>query len=132
MCGILVHVCSLNLVHHYFYIYRVLGEIGSGNFGCVVKCVYNKSSSTKLEAAAKTLKEKYATMDKIKFLQEAAIMGQFHHNNIVQLYGVIVEGTPVSKLRETRGCGGGGGGGESFLHSSINGTVSSPLSISGQ
>lgn len=36
--------------------------------------------------------------DKINFLQEAAIMGQFHHPNIVQLYGVVLMGDPVSVL----------------------------------
>ena len=40
----------------------------------------------------KTLKEGAGKGDKIKFLQEAAIMGQFFHPNIVKLYGVVTEG----------------------------------------
>ncbi len=34
--------------------------------------------------------------DKVKFLQEAAIMGQFRHPNVVKLYGVVTVGEPVS------------------------------------
>ncbi len=76
---------------------RVHGELGSGNFGCVVKCTYNETGIDKQrDVAAKTLKESSETIEKIKFLQEAAIMGQFNHRNVVKLFGVIVSGTPVS------------------------------------
>ena len=34
--------------------------------------------------------------EKMKFLQEAAINGQFKHPNIVQLLGVVTVGEPVS------------------------------------
>ncbi len=34
--------------------------------------------------------------DKVKFLQEAAIMAQFKHHNVVTMYGVIKDGEPVS------------------------------------
>ena len=44
----------------------------------------------------KMLKEGSDHFDRVKFLQEAAIMGQFRHHNIVQLYGVITEGESVS------------------------------------
>ena len=37
--------------------------------------------------------------DRVKFLQEAAIMGQFKHANIVTMYGVVKEGEPVSIVR---------------------------------
>ena len=32
----------------------------------------------------------------VKFLQEAAIMGQFFHSNVVKLHGVVTVGEPVS------------------------------------
>ena len=48
-----------------------------------------------LQAAAKTLKDNSTLEDRSKFLQEAAIMGQFKHRNVVELYGVVAEGTPV-------------------------------------
>ena len=33
--------------------------------------------------------------DRLKLLQEAAIMGQFLHKNIVKLHGVVTVGDPV-------------------------------------
>ena len=48
--------------------------------------------------AVKTLQEGASEEDKVKFLQEAAIMGQFSHPNVVKLYGVVTEGEPVSVL----------------------------------
>ena len=33
--------------------------------------------------------------DRVKFLREAAIMGQFKHRNVVGLLGVVVTGNPV-------------------------------------
>ena len=47
----------------------------------------------------KTLKTGAAQMDKVKFLQEVAIMGQFQHNSVVKLYGVVLSGEPVSALQ---------------------------------
>ena len=34
--------------------------------------------------------------EKVKFLQEAAIMGQFRHPSVVKLMGVVTLGEPVS------------------------------------
>ena len=48
-----------------------------------------------MDVAIKTLKDDASEEDKVKFLQEAAIMGQFHHPNIVKLYGVVTVGEPV-------------------------------------
>ena len=50
----------------------------------------------KIEVAVKTLKEGAGEGDKVKFLQEAAIMGQFSHPNVVKLYGVVTEGISVN------------------------------------
>ncbi len=33
---------------------------------------------------------------KVKFLQEAAILGQFFHSNVIKLYGVATLSFPVS------------------------------------
>ena len=49
-----------------------------------------------MDVAIKTLKEESPEEEKVKFLQEAAIMGQFHHPNIVKLHGVVTVGEPVS------------------------------------
>ena len=46
--------------------------------------------------AVKTLKEGSEEEDRVKFLQEAAIMRQFKHPNVVEMYGVVTQGEPVS------------------------------------
>ena len=76
--------------------FRILGHLGSGQFGNVERGVW--LSKTEQEVALKTLKEGSRGQDKVKFLQEAAIMAQFKHPNIVTLYGVVSDKEPVSTL----------------------------------
>ena len=59
--------------------------------------MWNSPSGPK-HVAIKTLKGSAAEEEKVKFLQEAAINGQFHHPNVVKLYGVVTVGEPVSEL----------------------------------
>ena len=47
------------------------------------------------EVAVKMLQEGTSEQDTVRFLQEAAINGQFRHVNIVQLLGVVTVGKPV-------------------------------------
>ena len=53
-------------------------------------------SGTTKELAVKTLRAELPEEEKVRFLQEAAIMGQFSHPNVVKLYGVVTIGEPVS------------------------------------
>ena len=48
--------------------------------------------------AVKTMEDMLSEEDRVKFLQEAAIMGQFTHPNIVRLLGVINTDKPVSDI----------------------------------
>ena len=74
--------------------------MGSGQFGTVHKGEWLASEGgERIEVAVKTLKEGASEEDKVKFLQEAAIMGQFSHPNVIKLYGVVAEGEPVSSYR---------------------------------
>ena len=51
-----------------------------------------KPSPTKeVEVAIKTLNAESTTKDRVRFLQEAAIMCQFDHENVVKLYGVVTD-----------------------------------------
>ena len=76
---------------------RITEMIGSGQFGKVHQGEWTMpGSEDKVDVAVKTLKEGASEEDKVKFLQEAAIMGQFSHPNVVKLYGVVTEGEPVS------------------------------------
>ena len=43
----------------------------------------------KEEVAVKTMEDGANEGDRVKFLQEAAIMGQFDHPNIIKLIGVL-------------------------------------------
>ena len=46
--------------------------------------------------AVKVMKPSIAQGAKVKFIQEAAVMGQFFHPNVVKLHGVVTVGEPVS------------------------------------
>ena len=74
----------------------MLEKLGSGEFGEVSKGVWTKSREKNIDVAVKKLKPSATESDRVKFLQEAAIMGQFRHPNIVNLIGVVTIGNPVS------------------------------------
>ena len=73
----------------------ILEQLGSGEFGEVHKAVWSISGAKK-ELAVKTMRVELPEEEKVRFLQEAAIMGQFSHPNVVKLYGVVTVGEPVS------------------------------------
>ena len=50
--------------------------------------------------AVKTLTNEANANDRVKFLREAAINGQFHHQNVVRLHGVVTVGFPVLNLTD--------------------------------
>ena len=77
---------------------RVIKVIGSGQFGQVSKGSWIISDKNEVQCAIKTLHNGASEDDQVKFLQEAAINGQFHHPNVVQLLGVVTMGEPVSSL----------------------------------
>ena len=52
------------------------------------------------DVAVKMLKEGSPEEDTVKFLQEAAIHGQFWHPNVVKLMGVVTVGEPVSRINK--------------------------------
>ena len=67
--------------------------LGRGHFGVVFKGEWvmapGAEGGGKLDVAVKTLKHGVAVKDRIKLLQEAAIIGQFSHPNVVKLHGVV-------------------------------------------
>jgi serine/threonine protein kinase len=74
---------------------RILEQLGSGQFGEVCKALWTVNDLT-LELAVKMLIAGASEDDKVRFLQEAAIMGQFSHRNVIKLHGVVTVGEPVS------------------------------------
>ena len=51
-----------------------------------------------VEVAVKMLQAGTSEEDTVRFLQEAAINGQFRHPNIVQHIGVVTVGNPVGRV----------------------------------
>ncbi|XP_019849286.1 PREDICTED: uncharacterized protein LOC100642048 [Amphimedon queenslandica] len=74
---------------------QIIKELGSGQFGTVYEGMWLSKP-----VAIKTLKNSSVEQDKVKFLQEAAIMGQFHHPNIVKLHGMVTVGEPLMIVLE--------------------------------
>ena len=66
-------------------------KLGSGEFGTVHLGLWSNGSTDPVQVAVKTLNSQCSESDRVKFLREAAIMGQFVHNNVVQLHGVVTE-----------------------------------------
>ena len=71
--------------------------LGSGYFAIVNKAIWLKPDGEEEEVAVKVLSDKVDNEDKIKFLQEAALMGQFKHTNVLTLHGVVTTDTNVSR-----------------------------------
>ena len=72
-----------------------VGHLGSGQFGSVEEALWHWSK-TEVKVALKSLNGKLlGELDTIKFLQEAVLMAQFKHPNIVSLYGAVIIGKPV-------------------------------------
>ena len=77
--------------------FRQLGALGSGEFGAVYKGRWTYSEQV-LDVALKVLTNTSGKSNKVKFLQEAAIMSQFRHPNVIKLYGVVSNGDQVTLL----------------------------------
>ena len=70
-------------------------HLGSGEFGKVAHGLLNEN----VEVALKSLNTDANDKDKLRFIQEAAIMCQFDHENVIKLYGVVTE-APVMIVLE--------------------------------
>ena len=89
---------SLTHTHTYTPVFRIIRYLGSGQFGTVNLGRWQRKpeeGGEGLEVAVKMLKPLSKEEDKVKFLQEAAIMGQFLHPHVVKLHGVVTMGEPV-------------------------------------
>ncbi|XP_019854632.1 PREDICTED: tyrosine-protein kinase Src42A-like [Amphimedon queenslandica] len=79
---------------------KVTDYLGSGQFGTVNKGVWTTPTAGSVSVAIKTLNDNTSEDERVKFLQEAATMGQFHHPNVVKLHGVVTIGHPIMIVLE--------------------------------
>ena len=88
-------ICTTACTQYYL---RILKELGSGEFGTVTLGLLSSEHGDK-EVAIKVLNSPVDDDDKLRFFQEAAIMSQFNHQNVIKLYGIIVD-SPVMIVLE--------------------------------
>ena len=81
------------------YVCRVYGELGSGEIGVVTHGKWTASPQKEIEVALKMLNPDSNDKARLRFIQEAAIMCQFNHENVVKLYGVVTE-VPIMIVME--------------------------------
>lgn len=74
---------------------RITKHLGSGQFGSVDEGIWVNGSQEKY-IALKQLQHNSNSQDRVKFLQEAAIMAQFNHINVIKLLGMVQDGDNVS------------------------------------
>ncbi|XP_049920990.1 ephrin type-A receptor 2 isoform X2 [Epinephelus moara] len=65
--------------------------IGAGEFGEVYRGILKVPGRKDVAVAIKTLKPGYTEKQRQDFLSEASIMGQFSHQNIIRLEGVVTK-----------------------------------------
>ena len=75
---------------------KMLTKLGEGEFGEVYKAVLKTPTGTSQDVAVKVVKKGAPQEERLKLLQEAAILGQFRHRHVVSLFGVVTLGEPVS------------------------------------
>ena len=75
---------------------KMLTKLGEGEFGEVYKAVLKTPKRTSQDVAVKVVKKGAPKEERLKLLQEAAILGQFRHRHVVSLFGVVTLGEPVS------------------------------------
>ncbi len=73
---------------------RVIKFLDSGQFGNVYLGTWENREKT-IKVALKKLKGGASKTSRVKFLQEAVIMSQFDHSNVIKLLGVVLDDEPV-------------------------------------
>ena len=73
---------------------QLLEELGSGQFGVV----RHGKWKGRIDVAVKLMKE--GTMSERDFIEEAKVMTQLQHSNLVKLYGLCIEHRPICIVAE--------------------------------
>ncbi|XP_035218057.1 activated Cdc42 kinase-like [Stegodyphus dumicola] len=75
-------------------------ELGVGEFGVVQQGVWTNEDGERIQVAIKCLSEERMQKNHMEFLKEAAIMHTIDHENIVRLYGVVLETNALMLVTE--------------------------------
>ncbi|XP_077296658.1 tyrosine-protein kinase Fer-like [Arctopsyche grandis] len=75
----------------------IMEEIGSGQFGIVYK---GQLKGSKCEVAVKTCQTTLSEEQKKTFLDEARLLKQYEHPNIVKIIGICVQKNPIMIVME--------------------------------
>ena len=86
-----VRICAFIIL----ILHRITNHLGAGEFGSVSRAYWKQHKPGQREVAVKSVPPNASKTDRVKLLEEAAMMGQFHHPNVVQLHGIITIGMPV-------------------------------------
>ena len=77
-------------VPHKSRLYSLTAPLGEGQFGKVYKATWRtRGSYTNVAVKMQSCKAK--TEEKVTLLQEAAIMAQFMHPNVISIFGLVIE-----------------------------------------
>ena len=74
---------------------RLTKVLGQGEFGLVHRGTWHIPGQV-VDVAVKTIKGNSSEEEKIKFMQEASLMGQFVCPNIVRIHGICLDNSDVS------------------------------------
>ncbi|EGD79003.1 TK/RTKC protein kinase [Salpingoeca rosetta] len=79
---------------------KLLEELGKGAFGIVYKGLLTEAPIPGYLVACKSLHAKATASERIELMEEAAVVAQFDHPNVLQLIGVVSVGKPVLVVLE--------------------------------
>ena len=86
------------LIHDSPMLQRITIPLGKARFALVDRAIWHDSTGMITEVAVKSLAKGSPAQDQFRLLREAAIMMQFHHSNIIALYGIVYHKNEVFKL----------------------------------
>ncbi|EDQ85045.1 uncharacterized protein MONBRDRAFT_34458 [Monosiga brevicollis MX1] len=78
----------------------VLSELGQGAFGIVYEASLSEPKAPEIQVAAKSLRKDAMDNEREELLEEALVMAQMEHANVVGLIGVITKGRPIYVVLE--------------------------------
>ena len=92
----LVSLCTHTHTHTHAHAHSIVRLLGKGYFSTVYEGTW-RLPLRDVKVAVKKANDHLEEREKVKFLQEATVIGQFNHPHIVRLYGVITEDTTTGE-----------------------------------